>query len=92
MPTTLVVKRSFEPIGDSSGQWEQVRFSRVVWRCERGGVAVATKVTAPTGYVEGVLTCYVDGQKVDILDFEEVLADALGFTRADIEKALKEAV
>ncbi len=92
MPIILRVKRTFVPVGDASSQWEQVSFSRVVWYCERGGTPVAMKVVAPAGYLEGTLAAYIDSRKVDALEFDEALREALGITRSGIEQSLKEAV
>lgn len=81
----LEVRRELIPIGMSSSQWEQRPYSQVVWKHEGGPSVFPIKV--PYDFALGLLTPYIDGNKVDLPVFDAAL-DSVGSSRVDIEQAL----
>jgi hypothetical protein len=83
-PTTLSVKRRFEPIGHS--EWEREPFDVLVWHYD-GESYLTHPVQCPDGYFPGLLRTFMNGEPCDLRTFDEGLGrEKLGITRADILK------
>jgi hypothetical protein len=82
----LEVRRELIPIGVGSDQWEQRPLSRTVWTHD-GTIPRLHRLAVPYDYAVGLLSTYIDGEKVDLDRFDAALT-AIGHSRRDIERAI----
>lgn len=82
---TLEVRRTYSPIYNRRETWERFPVTLVVWQCVDGRIT-AEAVCAPSeyDYERGLLTTYIDGQRVDLLTFDTALGE-INLTRRDVE-------
>jgi hypothetical protein len=86
VPTTLQVRRRFEPAGNMS-PWEQSSVDALVWVFD-GTVARVPSIPHLPDYVPGLLTCYINERKVDLGLFATALQAICGMTLGDLEHAI----
>ena len=86
MPRLSVMQRF---IAINQSLWEQPDIDIVVWVWEYtgSGDSAAKCFDVPDGYVGGLLTPLIDGRRVDLVSFDNALADR-GLTRTNILQSL----
>lgn len=86
---TLKIRQRCYPIETASSGFEETDFLRTVWWLREDGESYLNTIPVPDGYYPGLLTCYIDEEKVDLQTFDRALERLnSNLTRDDIKKAL----